>query len=44
MSYGNCQKCGSEMEQGLLLEHGDSKFQFQAHWIEGQVEKNWWGG
>jgi hypothetical protein len=43
MSY-QCSKCGSDMEEGLLLEKGDGGVLSGETWVQGLPEKSWLSG
>ncbi len=43
MNYGNCSKCGYEMEGGFLLDRGDAGYTYQTTWVEGEPAKSWFG-
>jgi len=38
-----CPKCSGRMEQGFLLELKDGNQKVATEWIEGAVEKAWYG-
>lgn len=39
-----CSKCGSDMEEGFLLEKGDGGVLSVETWAPGPPEKNWLSG
>jgi hypothetical protein len=43
MTNPKCPKCGSEMEQGFLVDHNYGTAE-QPSWVEGPVERSFWTG
>jgi tRNA(Ile2) C34 agmatinyltransferase TiaS len=43
MTNPKCPKCGSEMEQGFLVDHNYYTAD-QPEWVEGPVERSFWTG
>ena len=39
-----CPKCGSRMDQGYLLDNGESGSRHVVSWVEGTPEKSFWTG
>ena len=38
-----CPKCKSAMEEGFVLDRGDSNAATVSNWVEGTPDKRWWG-
>ena len=39
-----CPRCGTRMDEGFLLERGDSDSASTTRWVEGRPEKSRWTG
>ncbi len=39
----SCSKCQSAMEEGFIVDKGDSNSAGVSHWVAGSPDKSWWG-
>ena len=40
----SCEKCNVKMEEGILLDLGDSNRMYAVSWVRAPVEKSFWAG